>query len=110
MPAVASGRRAHVSLSSVRCWRPEELLLDDVRDLADAALEDRAQLEERRLHLAVAVAPGEVAGDPLEARVGGPFGGQEVARPTGRSELGHAAQSSGRAAAAARLSRGRAGR
>ena len=37
---------------------PEELLLDDVRGRADAALEDLAALEERRLDAGVAVAAG----------------------------------------------------
>ena len=50
---------------------PEELLLDDVGDLADAALEDVGLLEHRRLDLAVAVARGEVGGEALEARPGG---------------------------------------
>ena len=42
----------------------EELLLDDIGDLTDAPLEHRAHLEERRLHLAVAVARAELVGGP----------------------------------------------
>ena len=53
---------------------PEQLLLDDVGDLADAALEDRGLLEQRRLDRLVAVALGEVGGDPLEPRERGALG------------------------------------
>ena len=57
MPAVGSGRSAQ---RSARCRRgradAKQLLLDDVRDLADAALEDVAVLEHRRLDRLVAVA------------------------------------------------------
>ena len=45
----------------------EELLLDDVGDLADAALEDLDQLEQRRLDPAIAVAGGEVGGQHAPA-------------------------------------------
>ena len=45
---------------------PEELLLDDVGDLADPALEDVGQLEQRRFDAPVAIARGEVRGEPLE--------------------------------------------
>ena len=58
---------------------PEELLLDDVGDLADAALEDVGLLEHRRRDLPVAVAGGEVRRQPLETVPGGPVGGQQVA-------------------------------
>ena len=68
---------------------PEELLLDDVGDLADAALEDVGQLEQRRLDPAVAVARGEVGGQALEPRPGRGLGRQQVARPARRSEGGH---------------------
>ena len=45
-------------LTLLATWdEAEELLLDDVRHLADAPLEHRRLLEQRRLHLAVAVAP-----------------------------------------------------
>ncbi len=59
---------------------PEQLLLDDVRDLADASLEDRGLLEHRRLDAAVAVSGGQVRGEPLQAGPGGRVGWQEVAR------------------------------
>ena len=45
---------------------PEELLLDDVGDRADAALEDVRLLEEGRLDGLVAVVGGEVAGELFE--------------------------------------------
>ncbi len=66
---------------------PEQLLLDDVRHGADAALEDGRLLEERRLDLAVAVASGEVAGKPLEARKGGSLVGKQVAGAPGGAEV-----------------------
>ena len=80
---------------------PEELLLDDVGDLADAALEDVGLLEQRRLDPPVAVARGEVGGEPLEARPGRRLGRQQVAGPARGSEGRHRQ---------AGLSRGRAGR
>ena len=67
----------------------EELLLDDVGDLADAALEDRRLLEERRLDGLVAVAAGEVAGDLFEAQEDGALGGQQVTGAAGGLEPGH---------------------
>ena len=67
MPAVGSGRSAHDSASSERGRDPEELLLDDVGDLADAALEDGRLLEHRRLDAAIAIARGEVVGESLQA-------------------------------------------
>jgi hypothetical protein len=68
---------------------PEELLLDDVRDLADAPLEDGDLLEERRLERAVAVAGGEVCTKALEARERGAFGWQQVAGPARDTEGRH---------------------
>ena len=80
MPAVGSGRSAH-DLGLVRAGRdPEQLLLDDVGDLADAALEDRGLLEHRRLDAAIAVAGGQVRGEPLQPGPGGRLGWQQVAR------------------------------
>ena len=71
---------------------PEELLLDDVGDLADPALEDVGQLEQRRVDAPIAVAGGEVRGEALEARPGRGLGRQQVARPAGRLEGGHRAE------------------
>src|SRR5262249_8274641 len=51
-----------------RRGEPEQLLLDDVGHLADAALEDRGLLEQWRLDRAVAVARSKVRGDPFQAR------------------------------------------
>jgi hypothetical protein len=68
---------------------PEQLLLDDVGHVADAAFEYLGLLDERRLDLAVAVPSSEVGGRPLEARPGGPFGGQDVAGPAWRLEARH---------------------
>jgi hypothetical protein len=59
---------------------PEQLLLDDVGDLAHAALEDRRLLEHGGLDAAVAVARGEVRGQPLEPGPAGRLGRQQVAR------------------------------
>ena len=56
---------------------PEQLLLDDVGDLADPALEDRRLLEQRRLDRPVAVAGGEVGGDAACRR-------SKTARSSGR--------------------------
>ena len=72
---------------------PEELLLDDIRDVADAALEDLGLLDERGLDLAVAVARGEVCGGPFQARPGGSLGGQQVARASRGLEARHQAES-----------------
>ena len=93
MPAVGSGRRAQRSRSLVAAsgLDPEELLLDDVGDLADAALEHLGLLEEGRLDGLVAVVGGQVAGEALEAA------GTRPARRAG----GHACRAaSGRRASA----------
>ncbi len=71
---------------------PEELLLDDVGDLADAPLEDRRDLEERGLDAPIAVAGGEVRGKALEARPRRRLGRQQVAGPARRSEGRHRAE------------------
>ena len=69
--------------------QPEELLLHDVGDLADPALEDVGQLEHRGLDPAVAVARGEIGGETLEARPGRGLGRQQVAGPARGSEGRH---------------------
>ena len=51
MPAVASGRSAHVSLSSVRGWSRKSSFSTTSVTSPMPALEDRALLEERRLDL-----------------------------------------------------------
>jgi hypothetical protein len=71
---------------------PEQLLLDDVGDCTDPALEDRGLLEHRGLDLAVAVAPGDVGGNRLEPTERGPLGRQQVARPARSSEGRHRAE------------------
>ncbi len=68
---------------------PEQLLLDDVGDLADPALEDVGLLEQRRLDALVAVARREVGGQPFEARPRRRLGRQEVAGAAWGSEGGH---------------------
>ena len=75
----------------VRAWRadPEELLLDDVRHLADAALEDCRVLEHRRLDRPVAVQLGQPTGNVRHVAVRGSVGREQVARPSRRLELGH---------------------
>ena len=88
MPAVGSGRRAQASASSLRGDEPEELLLDDVGDLADAALEDRDLLEQRRLDAPVAVAGRKVGGQALERGVRRV--GRQIARAARCAEGGHA--------------------
>ena len=102
MPAVGSGRSAHDSPLLGPRREPEELLLDDVGDLADAALEDVGLLEQRRLDPPVAVARGEVRGEALEARPASAVSGGSRSRvPRGARKVGHPH---------AGLSRGRAGR
>ena len=96
MPAVGSGRSDHDSASSVRGRDPEQLLLDDVGDLADPALEDGRLLQHRRLDPVVAVARGQVVGEPLEARPGGRLGRQQVAGAASGAEGGHQPWSLGR--------------
>ena len=91
-------QRPAVALLAARRRNPEELLLHDIGRRADAALEDLALLEERRVHLGVAVPDGQLAGDPLQPREGRPFGGQQVAGATWRTELGHRGKSTGEAA------------
>ncbi len=71
---------------------PEELLLDDVGDLADAPLEDVGLLEHRRGDLAVAVARGEVRRQALEAVPGGPVGWEQVAGAPGGAWARHRAE------------------
>ena len=71
-------------------WRQaEELLLDDVGDLADPTLEDVGQLEHRRLDAPVAVARRQVGREPLEARPGRRVGRQQVPGATCRTEGWH---------------------
>jgi len=79
---------------------PEELLLDDVGYRADAPLEDRALLDQRRRDLAIAVAGGELGREALESGPGRPLVGQLVA--------GTSRGPKGRHPATSRLSRGRA--
>jgi hypothetical protein len=57
---------------------PEQLLLDDVGRLADPSLEHGRLLEERDLHLAVAIPGGQRTGNALEAAQAGASLGQEV--------------------------------
>ena len=72
----------------------EQLLLDDVRGGADAAFEDVALLEKRRLHRGVAVPSREVAGDRLEALPRRALVGEQVARAARGAVGGHAGKSS----------------
>ena len=65
---------------------PEQLLLDHVGRLADAALEDGRLLEERDLHLAIAVPGRERAGDPLEPAQADADVGQQVTCSPGGAE------------------------
>ena len=69
--------------------QPEELLLDDVGHLADAALEDGGLLEERRLDLPIAVArargpsrPSRAGGTRLVRRAAGRASRGELGRPS----------------------------
>jgi hypothetical protein len=71
---------------------PEQLLLDDVGDLAHAALEDRGLLEQRRLDRPVAVAGGQGRRRPLEAVEHGAVFGQEVTGAPGGAEGRHRRQ------------------
>ena len=68
---------------------PEQLLLDDVGDLADPALEDGGLLEERGLDALVAVSRGKVRRQPFEARPRRRLGRQEVAGAARGAEGGH---------------------
>ena len=68
---------------------PEELLLDDVRCVADPALEDRRLLEQRRLDRVVAVAGRETPGDRFEPKHRRPLGRQEVPGAPRGAEGGH---------------------
>ena len=74
---------------------PEQLLLDDVRHLADAALEDLGLFDEGRLDLAVAVPGGKLRGGPFEARPGDPLGGQDVAGAPRGLEARHQGRTTG---------------
>ena len=67
----------------------EELLLDDVGDLADTSLEEVRALEERRLDGLVAVAAGEGARGLFETQEHDALGGQQVTRAAGSLESGH---------------------
>ena len=71
---------------------PEQLLLDDVGDLADPALEDGGRLEQRRLDPPVAVAGAQPLGELLESRPDGRVGGQQVTRAAWRSQGWHRAE------------------
>ena len=75
---------------------PEQLLLDDVGDLADPPLEHRGLLEQRRLDRPVPVALRQARGDPLQAVEHGPLVGQEVTGAPGGSEGWHRAKDSRR--------------
>ena len=89
---VLGAERAHLVAARLE---PEQLLLDDVRPLPEAALEDRRQLEERRLDGGVAVAARQVGGDRREPGPGGPLGGEDVAGAARGAEGGHGPKSSG---------------
>ncbi len=92
--------------SSVARRDPEQLLLDDVGDLADAALEDGRLLEQRRLDGLVAVARGQVRAEPLEAvqsRALGRAAGH--ACRAGPRKVGIGPESSGRTSARRSLQR-----
>ena len=107
MPAVASGRSAHDSLSSLRCASRKSSFSTTSVTSPIPRSNTALSSNERRLHLAVAVARREVPRDALEAGIARPLGGQEVARATRCSELGHAAQSSGRPRGGAVVARSR---
>ncbi len=86
--ATDAGRRLRPKRPALALLAParrdaEELLLHDVRDLADPTLEDRPLLEEGNLDLPVSVAGGQLAGEPLQAGERCSFGGQEVAGAPG---------------------------
>jgi hypothetical protein len=72
---------------------PEQLLLDDVGDLADAPLEDRRLLEHRGLDAPVPIARREVGGEALQTRPAWRLGRQQVTGAARRAEVGHGAQS-----------------
>src|SRR5205085_4465099 len=70
----------------------EQLFLDDVGDLADAALEDGAVLEDGRLDRLIAVQRSEAAAVVLEAPEHGHLGWQQVTGAARRLKLGHGAR------------------
>src|SRR5205085_528561 len=70
--------RPGLGLLGPRC-EPEELLLDDVGDFADPALEDVGQLEERRLDALIAVARGQVGREAFETAPRRRVGRKQVA-------------------------------
>ncbi len=70
----------------------EQLLLDDVGDLAESAFEYAGLLEQRRFDRAVAVSRGELGGYALEPRHGGALGRQEVAQASRCLEFRHCAE------------------
>ena len=71
---------------------PEQLLLDDVRDLADPALEHRRLLEQRGLDRPVAVAIRQARGDPRQAVEDRALLRQQVSGAPGGAEGGHRRQ------------------
>ncbi len=98
--AADAGRRLRPERPTLALLAParrdaEELLLHDVGDLADPALEDRPLLEQRDLDLPVAVAGGELTGQPLQARERRALDGQEVAGAPGGAVGGHRDKSIG---------------
>jgi hypothetical protein len=70
----------------------EELLLDDVGDLADAALEDRDLLEQRGRDRVVAVALGKLGAEALEAQERDAILREQVARAPRGAKSGHRAE------------------
>jgi hypothetical protein len=67
----------------------EQLLLDDVRGLADSALEHLDALEQRSRDRVVAVTRGQLRRERLETAERDLIGWEEVARPPWRSICGH---------------------
>ena len=95
MPAVGLwAERPALAVLATTGADTEELLLDDVGGRPDAALEDFAELEVRRLHRGVAIPMREVPGDRLEALPGRALIRQQIARAPWGAEGGHGCECS----------------
>ena len=85
MPAVASGRS--VRRVAARILEGEHLLLHDVGELADRALEQRRVLDDRHANFLVAVRSEQLARDAFEPLPAGNVRRQDIVHPARRLDL-----------------------
>jgi len=86
-----SQRPAFAFVLSATGLHPEELLLDDVGDLADPTFEQVLLLEQGCFDGLVTISPGKVSGRRFKTQERMPLGGQQITGAPGGLELPHGA-------------------